>query len=459
MNSTSSRLDSLSSLEPGDHLCLPYESEDERRTTLLAFLREGLARHERCLYVAAPAEHAEVVAALEADGVAARRAVARGTLTFATQAEVYLRTGDFDGDDALDVLEGHLGRALADGYAGLRATGESSGPISDELWPRVRAYEARLNERFARRPFVGLCRFDAAGLPPERIQDMLRTHPLAVVRGDLCENPFYERPELALSDDPRARLDWQLHQLRAHQRARRHLAALATSAVTTAAALEAERQRRDDDGPQAARARERYLAVLTEDLAAPLFALKRDVHALSAGLDDTPSPLRLQATARHLRHLSTAIEQARDVAQLLDAEPSVLDACDLVQLVREVARRHGEAFAVAGCTLTLDVPARLSGLWDKVAVQRLLSALLLNAATRGAGRPVTLTIGAEGEDALVTFGDAGTGPDAALADRATGLGLSLARDLAAAAGGRLSSTARGYTVALPRTPTSTAPRG
>ena len=53
-------------------------------------------------------------------------------------------------------------------------------------------YEARVNEHFARRPFSGLCCYPRSVIPAERVQDVLRTHPTVVVRGEHCDNPFYE---------------------------------------------------------------------------------------------------------------------------------------------------------------------------------------------------------------------------------------------------------------------------
>jgi hypothetical protein len=77
-------------------------------------------------------------------------------------------------------------------------------------------------------------------VPSDRVRDVLRTHPVAIVRGESCENPFYERTELALSDDSEARLDWQLYQMRAQNRAQRHLEGTTVSAVTAAVELAAE---------------------------------------------------------------------------------------------------------------------------------------------------------------------------------------------------------------------------
>ncbi|HVU50566.1 MAG TPA: MEDS domain-containing protein [Polyangia bacterium] len=296
----------LGGLRASGHLCFPYETEDERRRTVVAFVREGLARRERCLYIAAEAEQRAFRAELEAAGVDATREVGRGALVLAAQGETYLRSGRFDPDDALALMESLTDRALADGFVGLRATAEASSRALDDLWPLVLRYEALLNERLARRPFVGLCRFRAAELAPDRLRDVLRTHPEVLVRGEACANPFYEHAEVVLGGDDRAHLDWQLHQLRSYQRERKRLEA------GTRAALEAR--------ARAARERDRFLAVLAEELADPLFALKREVHAMGAALDETPAAERLEAAQRHLRRLSAAVDHAREVARAAEAE-------------------------------------------------------------------------------------------------------------------------------------------
>jgi signal transduction histidine kinase len=421
----------LAGLRASGHLCFPYESEDERRRVLIAFVREGLARHERCVYIGLPDDQSAFVAALGDAGVPALRALERGELVLATQAETYLRSGAFDPDDALALMTELTDRAQADGFAGLRATGEASGPVPDELWPLVMRYEALLNERLGRRPFVGLCRFQSTSVPPERVRDVLRAHPFALVRGEVCANPFYERPEVVLSDDSRARLDWQLHQLRSYNRALKRLEA------RSAASDEAETTRE-----RSLRAHDRFLSVLADELADPLFALKREVHALGAALDDTPAPERLEAAQRHLRRLSAAVEQARDVARLLAREPGAVSAGtdaehDLVAVVRQAADWHDAALAEAGVTVVIDAPGVVNGAWDREAVQRLVSTFLRGAAARGSGRPVTIGVQAHDGGATLTFNE-GTGAGRSGADPDGGDGS-------------------GYTVELPRN--SPRPRG
>jgi len=296
----------LGGLRASGHLCFPYESEDERRRTVVAFVREGLARRERCLYIASEDEQRTFLAELEAAGVPAAAEVARGALLLKTRTETYLRTGCFDPDDALAMMEGFTDQALADGFAGLRATAEASARALDDLWPLVLRYEALLNERLARRPFLGLCRFRAAELAPDRLRDVLRTHPEVLVRGEACPNPFYEHAEVVLGGDDRAHLDWQLHQLRSYQRDRQRLEAGTRAAI--------------EERASAARERDRFLTVLAEELADPLFALKREVHALGVALDETPAVDRLEAAQRHLRRLSAAVDRAREVARAAETE-------------------------------------------------------------------------------------------------------------------------------------------
>jgi len=224
----------------GRHICLPFESESEKEAAVLSFIHEGLAHGNRCLFVGTRAEYEQLGLLLEEEGICSLRAESRGALIFSTQEDEYLTNGVFDPNAVLTRIDRYIKEALADGFTGLCATGELMNVPSDALWREIVWYEAQINENFARLPFVGLCRYPRTVVPPNRVQDVLRTHPIAIVRGETCDNPFYERPELALSDDSQARLDWQLRQLRVQNRVQRHLEDKTTSAVTAAVELATE---------------------------------------------------------------------------------------------------------------------------------------------------------------------------------------------------------------------------
>jgi hypothetical protein len=221
----------------GRHTCLPYETDSEKLDAVASFLLEGLRQGKRCLFIGTPQELTELGDPLEASGVCISRALARRRVIFMTREEAYLTDGQFDPAVVLARAEQHLRDAIADGFTGLYATGELVYVPEDDVWRRIVAYEAQVNETFARLPFSGLCRYPRSVVPAERVQDVLRTHPVALVRGESCSNPFYERNELALSNDSEAKLDWQLRQLRVQHRTRRHLEDQTYSAVSAAAEL------------------------------------------------------------------------------------------------------------------------------------------------------------------------------------------------------------------------------
>ena len=142
-------------------------------------------------------------AGLEELGSAPDGRRARGALQFRTVEEIYLYGGIFDPPRALDHTDALIDEALVDGFTGLRLTAELTRIPAPGEWQKIVWYEAMINERFARRPIATLCRYPRTLIPAERVRDLLRTHPTAIVRGESCENPFYERPEIVLSGDVR----------------------------------------------------------------------------------------------------------------------------------------------------------------------------------------------------------------------------------------------------------------
>ena len=229
-----------SDVRHSSHLCLPFETNDEKHAATVTFIHEGLSRGARCLYVGTKDDFDTLGRGLEELGICTRRASSRGALMYRTVEEVYLYGGVFDPPRALDHTDALIDAALLDGFTGLRITAELTRIPADGEWQKIVWFEAMINERFARRPIASLCRYPRELIPAERVRDVLRTHPVAIVRGESCENPFYQRPEIVLRGDEETLLDWQFRQLRVHQRNRQHLEGMRSSAVAAAAELAAE---------------------------------------------------------------------------------------------------------------------------------------------------------------------------------------------------------------------------
>jgi len=65
------------SVHRGVHLCLPFETDDEKHDAVVSFLREGLANGQRCQFIGTPAEFDDLGRRLEIEGLCAARAQAR----------------------------------------------------------------------------------------------------------------------------------------------------------------------------------------------------------------------------------------------------------------------------------------------------------------------------------------------------------------------------------------------
>ena len=231
-----------SDVRHSSHICLPFETEDEKHEGTLTFFHEGLSRGARCVFIGRQEDYDTLGRGLEGLGICTRRAAARGALQLRAVEGIYFFNGTFDPPRALDRTDELIDEALVEGFTGLRLSAELTRVPPKADWQKIVWADAMLNDRFARRPVAHLCRYPRSLIPAERVRDLLRTHPVAIVRGESCDNPFYERPEIVLSDDAQTRLDWQFRQLRVQQRTRQHLEDMRVSAVAAAAQLAAELQ-------------------------------------------------------------------------------------------------------------------------------------------------------------------------------------------------------------------------
>ena len=202
-------------------------------------------------------------------------------------------------------------------------------------------YEALLNERLARRPFLAPVPL-SRGRPRARTAARRAAH--APARCWCAASPARTRS----TSTPR--WCWPTT-----------IAPTSTGSCTSCARYQRDRASasRPARGPRsrlranAARARDRFLTVLAEELADPLFALKREVHALGDALDETPAVDRLEAAQRHLRRLSDAVERAREVAQRRRSRG---------RLGQAAARLRG-----AAPTVHLDLPGHIRSLRHRAA--------------------------------------------------------------------------------------------
>lgn len=185
--------------QQGDHVCGLYATPEEQLTAAVEYIRAGLERGERCLYVCCEHELKEFRAALKRAGIQVAAEEKRGALVLLTKHEGHLQGGNFDPDRMISTLQAAVEDALRDGYTGLAAAGDMSwlldeAPGSEKLVE----YEARLNDFYKNNRALGLCLYNRTKLTDSALDHGIATHGYIRIEGPiLLHNPFYEAPETA----------------------------------------------------------------------------------------------------------------------------------------------------------------------------------------------------------------------------------------------------------------------
>jgi hypothetical protein len=183
------------------HVCAFFDSVEEEHRILAPFIRDGLERGEKSYNIVDPEQRANYVRRLEDDGIAVAAAEARGQFELRTWNETYLRTGSFDQDAMLNLLDDELKATTTQGFPLLRLVAHVQWPVEGRMGvDDMVVYETRFNYVVVKYPHPVICIHDASKFSGGVVMDILRTHPMVLVGGLLHENPFFVPPDEFLSE-------------------------------------------------------------------------------------------------------------------------------------------------------------------------------------------------------------------------------------------------------------------
>ncbi|QRN96738.1 GAF domain-containing protein [Archangium violaceum] len=227
------------------------------------------------------------------------------------------------------------------------------------------------------------------------------------------------------------------------------------------AALALDNARLYRDAREAIRVREEFLSIASHELRTPITSLQLQVQGLLGALTRGPDGLPPERLRRGLEVMDRQVKrQMHLVSDLLDV--SRLDegrlvlrpeSLDLATLTREVAERFEQELVRTGSRLTLSAPEPVSGQWDRLRLEQVVTNLISNAVKYGQGNPIELTVDVEGGSARLVVRDSGIGIAPEHLDRVFGrferavserhyggfgLGLWIARQIIEAMGGHIS---------------------
>jgi hypothetical protein len=135
---------------------------------------------------------------LTAAGIEVDALIERRQLVILTAKEAYLKEGSFEPDRMIELLKDETDKALADGYAAMRATGEMTWALAGEPGSELLVeYESRLNELFSNTKCIAVCQYDRRKFDAEMLLDILHTHPKVLFGKDGYDNShmYYVPPE------------------------------------------------------------------------------------------------------------------------------------------------------------------------------------------------------------------------------------------------------------------------
>jgi signal transduction histidine kinase len=446
-NLTISGLPGVGDVAWGAHVCHFYRTRDDLLDSLVPYFKAGLEQNESCLWVTSePFRATDARSALKNVVHDLDQRVAEGQIQIIDFDEWYTRGGKTDPDATIQGWIDRTQKALQAGYNGLRLTGNTYW-LEHDQWSDFLDYERRVNETFRHHRILGLCSYCLGRCSQEEVFDVIRNHEFALVRRN-GEWEHIESASLKLAKDELHRLAQQLEQRVAERTAE----------------LEA-----------ALRARDEFLSVASHELKTPVTSLQLYIETMlraserrSLSLDEVPR--RLEKAREQCHRLDKLITKLLDVSRATNGDMELNpEHLDLAALVRETAERMEPELARAGCTLQLQVPAALTGEWDRMRLEQVVTNLLTNVCRHAPGAPVEIALNRTGAYVQLAVSDNGPGisPD----DQARifrrfvqategrphggfGLGLWIVKQIAEAHGGTVnlvSSAGHGacFTISLP----------
>jgi len=166
----------------GTHICQFYETKQDMIDVLVPYFAEGLRNNEFCMWVTS-----ESLSEEEAKE-AMRKAMPdfdeydrKGQMEIVPYTEWYVKDGTFDLQRVLNAWIQRLSKALADGYEGMRITGNTAW-LENKDWDDFADYERQVNEAISEHRMIAVCTYSLDRCGSAEIIDVVAHHQLALFK-------------------------------------------------------------------------------------------------------------------------------------------------------------------------------------------------------------------------------------------------------------------------------------
>ena len=178
------------------HLCLIYDSEEQRRKIVSEYLAAGIRLGELVRYFADTTSPKEIRTWLLETGVKLPKAEEDDAFGIINAESAYCPSGRFAPQEVIENMVSRFAMAKKAGYRGSRVSGEMSWVLRNiPGGDRFLEYEVRINTITETFPYIGMCQYDARLFDGATLFKVLQVHPYMIAQGQIVMNPFYIKPE------------------------------------------------------------------------------------------------------------------------------------------------------------------------------------------------------------------------------------------------------------------------
>ena len=168
----------------GTHFCQFYQTLQDLLDVLVDYFRQGLENNEFCVWVTSePLGVEEASSALRRVVPDLNERARRGQIEFWDYREWFAPDGHFDADPVRQCWFEKERAALAQGYNGLRISEDMSW-LDKSHWKTFTDYESTVNDVVGSHRILALCTYSLDQYSGVEMLDVLRNHPLVLVRKD-----------------------------------------------------------------------------------------------------------------------------------------------------------------------------------------------------------------------------------------------------------------------------------
>jgi hypothetical protein len=187
----------------GDHVCAFVDGTDDRLDVMAQSVVAGLAAGDRVMVFTEALLATAVLAGLEARGVPVDPARRTGQVQILPARDAYLAAGRFEPHRALDSLVGHIDRAAAAGYPGLRLVGDMAWALDEPAGTeQLAGYEAHVTRLYLDGRALGICLYDRRAFGTDLLRQVACAHPTTSTPGSRRANGWAAVLRIRRTSDP-----------------------------------------------------------------------------------------------------------------------------------------------------------------------------------------------------------------------------------------------------------------